>query len=368
MGLTASGHSKASADFDGNLAGNIETWVWTGNDGNTATQTTIRYVFGFKQTSTYNDNQDFDAWINGSNVYSDTFLNNKGSDEWQFYETTKVYGRPVYGQPDIFPDARCRVTGIFDGPTSDTGTQSITTRIPARAGTVLGPPGGPNWIGATSSSLTFSWSAPASSGIGPPADNYLVQLAYDAGMTQLIANGFVGNVGSWTATGLNRATTYYFRVRSNNSVGAGAFSGVVGGTTSPTVPDQMSAPTVSAPTSSGFTAAFGAPNNGGSAITSYDIQTSKDDFASQATLTTGITSSPRVLTGLQPGVKYKARVRANNAVGAGAWSAASAEIQTLGGVKIYNGSGYTESIVRMWTGSTWQVVVVRKWNGSSWVV
>jgi hypothetical protein len=368
MSLTASSKSKGIADFDGNLAGHIETWVWTGVDSQTTTQTTIRYVFGFQQTSTYSDNQDFDAWINGSNVYSSTFLNNKGSDEWQFYETTKTYGRPVYGQPDEYQTARCRVDGIFDGPTSDTGTKSITTKVPSRVGTVLGAPTGAYWAAASSSTLTFNWSDPSSGGIGPVPDNMWVQLATDPGFVNLVANGYVGNVNTWTATGLPRASTYYFRVRAHNSVGDGAFSGAVGATTSPTVPDTMSAPTVLTPTTDGFSVQFVAPNNGGSAITSYEIQVSKDNFATIAATVTGVTSSPRALTGLSPGTKYRARVRAINGQGGASWSASSAEIQTLGGVKVWNGSAWIEGIVRTWDGTSWKVVVVRKWNGSSWVV
>lgn len=370
MALTASQYSKSVADFDGNLAGDIETWVYTETTNITTTQQTIKYVFGFKQTSTYSDNQRFTAWIDGDVEYDDTFLNNKGSDEWQFFSVNKTYNRPAYGSSSVNHTARCRVDDIYNGPTSDTGTQSTDTNVLPKDGTVLPAPGGVVWAGTTSSSLQWNWNDAAHSGIGPAATNYWVQVAWDPGFTNLVANGYVGNVNSFTQTGLPRATTFYFRVRAHNSVGAGAFSGGVGATTAATVPDTMVAPTVSAPTTNGFTAAFVAPNNGGSAISSYEMQVSSDNFATVAATITGITSSPRVITGLNPGVTYKARVRAINAVGGGAWSAASNGIQTLGGVKVRNdlNSAWVEGIVRSWNGSSWQVVVVRKWNGSSWVV
>jgi hypothetical protein len=368
MTLTASAKSESIADFSASMAGHIQAWVWTGVNSQTTTQTLIDYVFGFKQTQSYSDTQDFDAWINGTNVHSETTTNNKGADEWQFYTVTKTYNRPAYGSADVYQDARCRVDGIFDGPTSDTGTHNITTKVPAKAGTVLAAPSGVYWAAATSSSLTFNWSDPPSAGIGPAPDNMWVQLATDPGFTNLVANGFAGNVNTWTATGLTRATTYYFRVYAHNSVGASPFSGGVGGTTSPTVPDTMAAPTVLTPTTDGFSVQFTAPNNGGSAISSYEIQVSKDNFATVAATFTGVTSSPKVLTGLSPGTKYRARVRAINAVGGASWSASSAEIQTLGGVKVWNGTAWIEGIVRTWDGSSWKVVVVRKWNGSSWVV
>lgn len=368
MGLSASSHSKASSDFDGNLAGHIEAWVWTGVNSQTTTQTLIDFVFGFQQTQTYSDSQDFDAWINGASVYSSTFTNDKGSDEWQFYSTTKTYNRPAYGSADVYQDARCQIDGIFDGPTSNTGTHDITTKVPAKAGVVLGAPGSFVSSLVTSSSMRYTWTAPASAGIGPAPSGYILQVALDAGFASLVYNANVGNVLLKDLTGLSRATAYYARVLAVNSVGNGAWSGTNGTSTLPTVPDTMAAPTVSAATTAGFTVAFVAPNNGGSAITSYTIVVSKDNFATVAATFTGVTSSPKVLTGLSPGVKYKARIAAVNSVGAGINSASSAEIQTLGGVKVWNGTAYIEGIVRIWTGTTWQVVVVRKWNGTSWVV
>lgn len=368
MSLTSTADNKADADFDGSLAGSIETWVKTEVVSQDTDSTTIKYTFAFDQGSSYSDNQQFTAWINGSQQYDDTFTNDKGAGSYKFYVVNKQYGRPLYGQAATNHTARARVDGIYNGPTSDTGTQNTDTDVPARAGQVLGAPGSVGWAAATSSTLTFSWSAPASTNIGPAPDNYRVQLATDPGMTNLVVNGYAGNVGSWQATGLPRATTYYFRVLAHNSVGDGAFSGVVGATTSPTVPDQMSAPIVSAATTGGFTAAFSAPNNGGSGITSYTIELSTDNFATVSNTISGISSSPRVITGLSPGTKYKARVKAINGVGASTVSTASAEIQTLGGVKVWNGSAWIEGIVRTWNGSSWVVVVVRKWNGSSWVV
>lgn len=368
MSLTSTADNKVDADFDGNLAGGIEAWVKTEVNSQTATQTVIKYTFAFDQSHSYSDNQRFRAYINGNLEYDDTFLNDKGSGSWKYFTVNKTYNRPSYGSAAINYTARALIEDIFDGPTSDTGTQNTDTNTPAKAGTVLGAPTSVTWTAATSSSLTFTWVDPASSGIGPAPDNMWVQLALDPGFTSLVANGYVGNVNSWTPTGLTRATTYYFRVFAHNSVGNGAWSGAVGGTTSATVPDTMSAPTVNTPTTSGFNVVFAAPNNGGSAITSYEIQVSKDNFSTVAATFTGVTTSPKTLTGLQPGTKYRARVRAINAVGGASWSASSAEIQTLGGVKVWNGTTWIEGIARSWNGTAWVVVVVRKWNGTSWVV
>lgn len=351
------------------MAGHIQAWVWTGTNVLTSTQITIDFIFGFKQTQTYSDSQDFYASIDGDIKYDETLTNNKGSDEWQFYQTTKTYNRPAYGSAVTYPEARCQVSGIYDGPTSNTGTKNITTGIPAKAGTAptSAPPGLTN-SAKTSTSLSFTWGDPSMTGIGPNIDNMHLQVSTDPGFSSLVFNADVGNVNAYTVTGLTKATTYYTRVAAHNSVNWGPYSAGVGATTNATVPDAMTTPTVNTPTTGGFNVAFTAPGNGGSAITSYKIEVSKDNFSTVAATFTGVTSSPKTLTGLLPGTKYKARIYAINAIGQSAVSPVSAEIQTLGGVKVWSGSAWIEGIVREWNGSAWVVVIVRKWNGSAWVV
>lgn len=368
MSLSTTSHSASDADSVGPTAGQIKAWFYTEVISQDTDSTTIKYVFGLDQSSSYNDNQDFLAVINGSTQDNETVLNNKGSGSFKFFEINKVYGRPLYGSAAAVQTARAQVSGIYNGPTSDTGTHNIDTTVPARAGQYLGAPGGFGVNYVDSSQIGWYWSAPASSGIGPAPTSYNMQVAYDPGFTSLVFNANVGNVLSRVISGLSRATSYYARIQAVNSVGGGTWTGAVGYTTSATVPDTMSAPTLSDVTTTGFTVGFVGPNNGGSGITSYEIQVSTDNFATVAATYTGIPSSPKVITGLLPGVKYKARVRAINGVGGASWSSASAEIQSLGGVKIWTGSAWGDGLVRTWNGSAWVVVIVRKWNGSSWVV
>ena len=368
MALSSTSHSASDADIVSSTAGSIRSWVSTDITNAGTHSYDIKYVFGITQTSTYNDNQDFDAWIDGVNVYSGTVLNNKGSGSYKYYEEIVNYPRPVYGQPAENYTARAQVTGIFDGPTANTGTQNTDHDTPARAGTYPPPATGMYVSALTSSTITWNWTPPNMLGIGPAVTSYNMQIFTDPSLVNLVYNANIGNVTSFQATGLAKATSYWARVQPVNSVSGGTWNSLVGATTSATVPDTMAAPTVSAATTSGFTVAFVAPGNGGSAITSYEIQLSTDNFSTVHSTITGVTSTPRVITGLSPGVKYKARVRAVNAIGGASWSASSAEIQTLGGVKVWNGSAWIEGIVRSWNGSAWVVVVVRKWNGSSWIV
>lgn len=39
---------------------------------------------------------------------------------------------------------------------------------------------------------------------------------------------------------------------------------------------------------------------------------------------------------------------------------------STGGIKVYNGSGWSKYKVKVWTGAAWQWCPVRIWNGSAW--
>ena len=86
------------------------------------------------------------------------------------------------------------------------------------------------------------------------------------------------------------------------------------------VPGAPAAPSVSAASSSSLTVMWSAPDDGGSAITDYDVQyregTSGDwsDGGHNGTATTA------TLTGLSVSTSYQVQVRATNAEGTGAWS------------------------------------------------
>lgn len=85
-----------------------------------------------------------------------------------------------------------------------------------------------------------------------------------------------------------------------------------------TVPSAMAAPTIVA-SSTQLVATFTTPpSDGGSVVTSYDLRHSVAASAVWTTLT-GVTS-PRTITTLTNGTSYEVQVRANNAIGAGAWS------------------------------------------------
>ncbi len=85
----------------------------------------------------------------------------------------------------------------------------------------------------------------------------------------------------------------------------------------PTVPGTMAAPTLESGNAI-LTATWTAPDDGGSAITGYELQYRTGGGA--WTDISGITSASRIITGLTNGNTYEVQVRAVNAQGPSAWS------------------------------------------------
>lgn len=95
-----------------------------------------------------------------------------------------------------------------------------------------------------------------------------------------------------------------------------------------TVPAQMSAPSLTVISATEISVdRAAAPDDGGSAITSYDLQWQED--GGSWTLVTGI-SDPQSITGLTASTLYYVQTRAVNAVGAGAWSASASDTTQAG--------------------------------------
>ncbi|MGZ0149255.1 chitinase [Kribbella sp. WER1] len=158
------------------------------------------------------------AWVKGSNVYlgvdggASTWTTSSGWSQLTVPFTTgnvtsvtiyvhSWYALPAYQVDDV----------VLDGP----GGAADTTPPSTPGGLAVGSP--------TSSSLKLTWSA-ASDANG--IDHYDVVQGTGAAQS-------VGNVTSWTATGLAAATTYSFKVRACDPSGnCSPYGAAVSGTTS----------------------------------------------------------------------------------------------------------------------------------------
>ncbi len=136
---------------------------------------------------------------------------------------------------------------------------------------------------------------------------------------------------SHTVTGLTNGVTYRFRVRAVNGLGAGAASGATNAVTPVSTPSAPSKPVATA--GDGSVALSWTPgSDGGSPITKWqyvkqagdgDFETVWTDICVTAMEPDCPDRTSHTVTGLTNGVTYRFRVRAVNALGAGAASEAT---------------------------------------------
>ena len=211
----------------------------------------------------------------------------------------------------------CTVTGLTNG-TSYTftvaATNSAGTSLPSSASSAVTPattPDAPLYAIATSSTgaATVSWTAPTSNG-GATISGYSVT---DGSGDTCSTSGAL----TCTVTGLSAGSTYSFTIAATNAVGTGVASAPSNSVTLPTVPG---APTgvIATPGSHYATVTWSAPSvTGGAPIIGYTVS----DGVGDTCTTSGATAC--TVSGLTNGTSYTFTVRATNAVGDSAASAAS---------------------------------------------
>ncbi|MHB8512297.1 MAG: RCC1 domain-containing protein [Actinomycetota bacterium] len=208
-------------------------------------------------------------------------------------------------------------TGLTNGTTyyykvsavNGVGEGSLSNEASAMPATL---PGAPSGLSATSGNTqaTLHWSAPSSNG-GAAITNYNIYRSTSPGAETLLTQ--VGNVTSYTDSGLNNGAKYYYTVSAVNIVGEGpqsAETSVIPATV-PSAPQSLSA----TPGNTTIGLSWAAPaSNGGSAITNYNIY--RGTTSGGETLLTqvgNVTSFDD--TGLTNGTKYYYTVTALNVVG-----------------------------------------------------
>lgn len=241
-----------------------------------------------------------------------------------------------------------------------TGPSSVTVNYPMPARTPL-PPNPPTVaaraITATSANI-YTTAAGAENGATTDLVNYRIHRVSDGLWMGDQAAGYDGT----TYTNLAPNTNYNAYGQSHNAAGWGGFSAPYNFTTPSTIPSAPSGLISTAVSATTATVSWTAGSDGGSAITSYQVQYSVD-----STFATGVTTaSSGSLTGLTPGSTYSYRVRAVNVNGPGAWSV-TATFATLTGMRVFNGTAFVQAPVYAWNGTSWVVCEVRIFNGTAWV-
>jgi hypothetical protein len=196
------------------------------------------------------------------------------------------------------------VNSVGEGPRTDVIkviTESTTSTPPQN---LKAQPGDRN--------VTLSWQAPASDG-GSAITNYRLYRATSSGAETFLTE--VGNVLTYTDTGLTNSLTYYYQVTAVNANGESDRSNEASTTPAkvPSAPRNLNATAAT----SQITLNWQEPiDNGGSPITNYKIYQGTSD-----TYQTFLTKVGNVLTytdtNLINGIRYYYRVSAVNAIGEG---------------------------------------------------
>ncbi len=167
----------------------------------------------------------------------------------------------------------------------------------------------------TANTLTLSWSLPATNG-GNAIIDYKIEFSSNGGTTWNAISHTASNNLAFDVSGLNRAQTYLFRVSAITGYGVGDASDALTVTTLALAPAAPTTLTTTSITNSTATIGWTAPtDNGGSAITDYKVELSRDGVTwTEMPHSVALTRSYAV-TGLAPGTTYQVRVSAINAIG-----------------------------------------------------
>jgi fibronectin type 3 domain-containing protein len=178
-----------------------------------------------------------------------------------------------------------------------------------------GPPGAPSLVGAVAGNavVALSWNPPSSNG-GSAITGYRVYRSTSSGAETLWVT--LGNVTSWTDSGVANGVTYYYRVSALNAVGEGFASNELSArpaslATAPGAPGLNSAIAGNAVVSLSWNPPA---SNGGSAVTGYRVYRGTASGTETLLVTLGNQTS-WIDGSVANGVTYYYKVSALNAVG-----------------------------------------------------
>ena len=229
-------------------------------------------------------------------------------------------------------------------------------------------PGTPSFSGASTSSISFSYSAPGNNG-GSSITGYIVE--YKASSSGSWQSAGTTSSTSFTVSGLSSGTSYDFRVAATNAATAvfgnwSAYSGTL------TASTEASAPSWVDNTLGPFS--FNIPYNDSVSATNANTYS-----ISSGTLPSGISlSTSGSVSGTPTNAQqnYSFTIRATNT--ANGLFISQSFSGTVGGsdqpIKVYAGTSYPGNVngwvngtVRVFNGSDWVTPIIKVYNGVSWV-
>lgn len=185
--------------------------------------------------------------------------------------------------------------------------------------TVPGTPPRPALTGTTSTSISFTRSAPSTDG-GSNITTYNFQLATNSSFTTGLQS-WSSTSASQTRSGLTRNETYYIRVRAVNAIGASPWSATLTATTEASPPSQPPIPVLVSARATSIVFTRGTPSdNGGAAISTYEFQSATNSSFTSGVRTWRSANTTQTATPLVPDTAYYIRYRAINSAGNSPWS------------------------------------------------
>ncbi len=226
-------------------------------------------------------------------------------------------------------DTSHTITGLTNGTeyevqvyavnSAGNGTPSESaTATPTEAAPVGNLPMKPTTLELTAGirEISATWTAPTDDG-GSAITGY--ELQHRTGGGAWSAPISAGTSTSHTIMNLTNDTEYEVQVRAVNAIGTGPWST----SATATLPDTPAAPTALTLTvgNGQISATWTAPsNNGGSAITGYELQYRTGSASWTQIASTDITGTSHIIMNLTNGSAYEVQVRAKNTVGNSDWS------------------------------------------------
>jgi fibronectin type 3 domain-containing protein len=215
------------------------------------------------------------------------------------------YSDTAVGAGETWFYAVAAVNAAGTGSASNVESASVPVLPP------VDPPSAPSLTAARGNgSVRLNWTAPTDDG-GASVTNYEIYRGTSPGNAILVAT--VGNVLTYTNTGLTNGTTYWFQVAAVNAAGIGERSNEVSATpaTTPSPPRSLKV----ARAGGSLRLSWLAPaSNGGAAITDYRIYRT-DETGSAQTFLVPASQLNYLDKAVAPGSWYAYVVTAINAIG-----------------------------------------------------
>ena len=184
-----------------------------------------------------------------------------------------------------------------------------------------GIPGRLSAIPVNPRQINLTWQEPRYTG-GVAVTDYEIETSADGDRWRLLVTTPADET-SYQHRGLTPATIYYYRILAKNEIGSGEVSRAIFAQTSAAMPDSPHSLTAEGLSPTEIYLTWVKPEfDGGSKITGYRLEVSKDEGSSWSIVRTNTGTSNTVFThtGLMRATLYRYRVAAINKIGAGEWS------------------------------------------------